>query len=150
MIVKDIMTKQVDFLTSDMSAKQALCKILEKKISGLPVVDENHNLVGMFTEKEVLGFCLPSYIDKVGAFVYERNPKAVLDKLFKLKDLKVSDIMRREVEVVKEETTLSEVSRIILIHHQRRLPVVKDKKLVGIVARVDIVKYLAKECGIEK
>jgi CBS domain-containing protein len=148
MVVKDIMVKDVSVLSADMPADKGLRLILEEERSGLPVVDKNNNLVGMLTEKEILKFCLPSYLDKVGAFVYERNPKAVLGKLAKLKDLKVSDVMRKDVITVSEDATLSEVSKIILTQQARRIPVVKDKKIIGIIARADIVRHLAEEAGL--
>ena len=66
MKVTDIMTKELTSVLPDASATEAVELLLKMQISGLPVIDENHKLVGMFTEKEVLTGILPSYVDKVG------------------------------------------------------------------------------------
>ena len=65
---------------------------------------------------------------------------------FLLNNIKVKDIMRKEVITVDEDTSLSEVARIMLTQKIRRVPVLnKEGKVVGIVARQDVVKALTKE-----
>jgi CBS domain-containing protein len=118
-------------------------------ISGLPVLDENSKLLGMFTEKDILKAILPGYLDKVGRFIYEANPKIVKKKLLEIQDLTVSELMRHEVVTVDEDTTLCEVARLMLTQNVRRIPVLnKEKKVVGIVAREDILREFAKEVGL--
>lgn len=146
MKVNEIMAKNITSLSSDTNAREALNLLMEKKISGLPVIDEKNKLVGMFTEKEVLAAVLPSYLEKVGRFIYQENPKAVRHKIVALQAMKVKDIMRKEVVTVDEETTLCEVARIMLTQKARRLPVLdKAKEVVGIVSRGDVVKALMEE-----
>jgi CBS domain-containing protein len=66
-----------------------------------------------------------------------------------LHKIPVEKLMRREVVTVTEDATLSEVARIMLTQKARRLPVLdKSKKVVGIVARSDILRALAKEAEI--
>lgn len=148
MKVKEIMTKGVASVSPDMNAKEALGLLLKMQISGLPVIDDKGELKGMFTEKDILKNILPSYLDKVGNFVYEENPKSTKKKFEELKNLKVFQLMRKEVITVGEETALCEVTHIMLTHKARRIPVLdKEKKVVGIVAREDIVRAYAKEAG---
>jgi CBS domain-containing protein len=116
------------------------------RISGLPVLDEKNKLVGMFTEKEVLSAILPSYVEKVGRFMYQENPKAVKQKTLAFRHLKVKDVMRRTSVTLDEDTTLCEVARIMLTQKARRTPVLnKAKEVVGIVSRGDVVEALFKE-----
>lgn len=147
MKVKDVMIKKVKSIAPDMPVGQALDLLLENKISGLPVVDKEDKLVGMFTEKDIIKYILPGYLEKVGAFVYEDNPKSIKNKVRQvLGDRKVKDIMRREVITVGPETTLSEVARTMLIEKVRRIPVVdKERKIIGIISREDILKEFIKE-----
>ena len=148
MKVKEIMSKNLTSISPDTNAKEALDLLLEMQISGLPVIDEKNKLVGMFTEKEVLAAILPSYIGKVGRFVYEENPKSIKKKFQDLANLTVAQLMRKDVITIDEETSLCEVARLMLTHRVRRIPVLdKEKKVVGIVAREDIVKSYAKEAG---
>jgi CBS domain-containing protein len=149
MKVKEIMTKDVISIKPDDNAKDALALLSKMEISGLPVIDAQGKLVGMFTEKDILSYILPSYIEKVGRFIYEENPKSTKKKFAELKKIKVSQLMRKLVVTTTEDTTLCEVARIMLTQKARRIPVLdKSGKVVGIVARCDIVKTLAKEAEI--
>jgi len=146
MKAREIMIRDVKSLFPDMTSREALSLLQKMAISGLPVVDEQGKLVGMFTEKEILAYTLPSYINKVGSFVYEENPKSTRKKLGELDKIKVSQLMRKEVVSITEETTLCEVARIMLTQKARRLPVVdKAGKVVGIIARSDVLAAFMKE-----
>lgn len=143
MKVKDVMTKEVKSILPEMNVKEALELLLKMRISGLPVIDEQDKILGMFTEKDVLGRILPTYLDRVGRFVYTQDPKGVKIKVAELDNLKVKEIMRREVVTVGEDTALTEVARIMLTQKIRRIPVLnKEGKVAGIVAREDVVKGL--------
>ena len=148
MKVKEIMTKELVSIKPDDNAKDALGLLLKMQISGLPVIDAQGKLIGMFTEKDVLKNILPSYIEKVGRFVYEENPKSIKKKFEDLVNLTISQLMRKEVVSVDEDTSLCEVVHLMLTQNVRRIPVLnKEKKVVGIVAREDIIKAYAKEVG---
>lgn len=143
------MIKEVASISPEDSAMDALHKLFEMKISGLPVIDQQGKLVGVFTEKEVLSYILPSYIEKVGRFIYEDDPKSTRKKFSEIASIKVSKIMRKELVTTSPETALSEVARIILTQRARRLPVLDSTgKVVGIVARVDVLQALAKQAEI--
>jgi CBS-domain-containing membrane protein len=146
MKVADIMTKEVKHLSADISVQEALDLLLKMQISGLPVMDDNHKLLGMFTEKEFLSGILPSYVEKVGRFTYQDNPKAVKQKIANMRSLKVKELMRKNVVTVSEEVSLCEAARIMLTQGARRLPVLnRVNEVVGIVSRGDIVKALFQE-----
>lgn len=149
MKVREIMKKDVLSIYPEDDAIAALNLLFKREISGLPVIDSRGKLAGMFTEKDVLSHILPSYVEKVGRFIYEENPKAVKKKFAELSKMKVSDLMRREVVTVKEDTTLCEVAKDMLTRKARRVPVVDNAgKVVGIVARCDVLEALAKEAEI--
>lgn len=149
MKVKEIMTKDIASVNPEDNVLGALNLLFKMQISGLPVIDKQGKLVGMFTEKDILSYILPSYIEKVGRFIYEENPKSTKKKFTELSNIKVAQLMRREVVTAGEETTLCEAARIMLIQKARRLPVLdKSGKVTGIVARCDILKALTKEAEI--
>ncbi len=148
MKVKEIMSKEVVSIKPDDNAKDALNLLFKMQISGLPVIDDKQRLVGMFTEKDVLSQILPSYLEKIGRFVYEENPKSIKKKFQDLTNLPVSKLMRKDVITIDEEASLCEVARLMLTQRVRRIPVLNnEKKVMGIVAREDIVKAYAKEAG---
>jgi CBS domain-containing protein len=145
MKVKEIITRELKYLSGNESVKEALEIISSIGISGLPVIDKHRNLLGMFTEKDVLRVILPSYLKQVGGFVYEKNPKNIRKKLLSLSTVKVVDVMHKEIETVNEDTSLSEAARIMLVKNIRRIPVLdKNKKVIGIIARCDIVETFRK------
>jgi predicted transcriptional regulator len=152
MKVKEIMTKDVVSIKPDDSAQDALALLFKMQISGLPVIDAQGKSVGMFTEKDVLSYVLPSYIEKVGRFIYAENPKSTKKKFMELGKITVSKLMRHKVIITTfEDTALCEVVRIMLIQKARRLLVVdKAGKVVGIVARQDVLKALVKEAEDSK
>lgn len=146
MKVKDIMIKNVTTLSPNMFVKDAAKRLSELEISGLPVVDENGKLVGMFTEKDILKAILPSYIEKVGKFVYEDDTKGIKKKLETLSNTKIKEIMRKEVVTINEDASCSEAARIVLTQKVRRIPVIdKENRVLGIVARCDILRVLMEE-----
>lgn len=149
MNVKEVMKKDVISLKPEDSVLDALNLLFKMQISGLPVIDAQGKLQGMFTEKNVLSYILPSYIEKVGRFIYEENPKSTKKKFAELSKLRVNELMRREVVTTTEGTNLCEVARIMLTHKARRIPVVdKSGKVLGIIARCDVLRALSKEAEI--
>jgi CBS domain-containing protein len=146
MKVKEIMEKDVNRISPETNAQEALKLLQKMQISGLPVIDEKNKLVGMFTEKEALASILPSYIENVGRFIYREDPKAGKQKVAAFRNMKVKDLMRRQVITVDEETNLYEVARIMLTQKIRRIPVLnKENIVVGIISRGDITKALFEE-----
>lgn len=143
MKVKEVMSRQIKSFSPETNAKEALDKLLAIEISGLPVIDEQGKLVGMFTEKDILKHILPTYLEQVGRFVYANTPKGIKSKIADLTHVKIKDIMRKEVVTVDEDTSISEVAHIMLTQKVRRIPVLnKEGKVVGVAARQDIIKGL--------
>lgn len=143
MKAKDIMIKDVKSISSQMNAQEAFNLLQKLQISGLPVMDDKNKLIGMFTEKEILASILPSYLSRVGKFVYEENPKAVKQKINDFPSLKVKDLMRHDVVTIDEDTVLCEVAHVMLTQRARRTPILnKNKEVVGIISRGDIMKAL--------
>ncbi|MDD5005105.1 MAG: CBS domain-containing protein [Candidatus Omnitrophica bacterium] len=146
MRVKDVMAKKVKSILPDAKVNKAWDLLSENKISGLPVIDRDKKLLGMFTEKDIIKYILPGYLDKVGPFVYQDDPKAMKNKVKELlSERKVCDVMRKEVVTIDPDVSLSEAAKIILTEKVRRIPVVdKEGKVVGIIAREDVVKAFIK------
>jgi CBS domain-containing protein len=147
--VADLMTREVITVPPEMSVKEVAKLLFEKEISGLPVVDEQKKVIGMITEKDLIAMALPKYLEKLGDFDFILDEEPFLKKIADADKVKVKDIMRREVLCVKEEVPVPEVARLMIVNKVRRIPVLdKDKKLVGIIARADIVKEIARKTGI--
>jgi len=148
MKVKDIMTRDVITLKPEMSVKEAAGMLFKLQISGLPVVDEEGRVVGMFTEKELLTMVLPSYIEHVEGLTQLFGEESLEKKFARADSIKVSEIMRKEVVCLDEDTDIAEAAKIMITKKARRIPVLRENKIVGIIARGDIVRELVKKAGI--
>ena len=118
MIARDIMTSKVCTIHPEASAKEVAQLLSERRISGVPVVDSNGRLTGIVTEADVI-----SKVNRGG--------------------LSVADIMSHEIITVEEETPVGEIATLLTERKIKRVPVVHNGKVVGIVSRADIVNAVA-------
>src|SRR3989338_725728 len=125
--VKDVMSTDIKHVSPGMNAKEALKMLIETGMSGFPVIDSGNNLVGVFTEREILKAILPVYVKDVGTFIYADDSKSELKKIESLEKFKVSDLMRKDVPTIDAEASLMEALRIMLPRSERRVVVIKDK-----------------------
>jgi CBS domain-containing protein len=148
--VKDLMTKDVITVFPDMTVKEAANVLYKRKISGLPVVDPEKRLVGMITEKDIIKMALPTYFDNVGSLSFLPSFELFDEKLARADKVLVKEVMRKEVITTTEDENIVEVARLMVIKLARRIPVLREGKLIGIISRSDIVREMEKRSGIIK
>jgi CBS domain-containing protein len=111
--------------TPDMDVLEAVRMLVEYKISGAPVVDEKHHLVGVLSEKDCLKAVLSAtYHDDLGATV--------------------GDLMTPHVEAVDADASIIEIAEKFLEHNRRRYPVLDEGRLVGQISRRDVLRAFQK------
>ncbi|MDH3231785.1 MAG: CBS domain-containing protein [Alphaproteobacteria bacterium] len=121
--VADIMATRLVTVPPDMNIHEAIRILLDRRISGAPVVDDNGALVGMLSKKDCLKIVFSSqYHDDWGG--------------------PVRDFMSAPVETLDADLDLVSAAQAFLNSHFRRFPVVRDGQLVGQVSRYDILKVL--------
>lgn len=118
MIARDIMTRTVYTIRPAATAQEVAQLLADHRISGVPVVDERDNIIGIVTEADII-----SKVTREG--------------------LTVADLMSREVIAVDEEMSASEIAALLTERRIKRVPVVCEGKLTGIVSRGDIVRAVA-------
>ncbi len=118
MIARDIMTRKVISIDPGASAQEAAQLLYSHRISGLPVVDDLDRIICIITEADII-----SKVDREG--------------------LTVRDIMSTEIIAVDEETPVNEIASMLTERRIKRVPVVCQGKVVGIVSRADIVHAVA-------
>ena len=142
----DIMTKNVLTVTPDTLVTKAVGVILEHGITALPVVDGDQRLVGMVSEDDLIR-STEAMRDTHRSWwltlltVSTTDLKEVLGQ----GDRKVEEVMSRDVVLTSERQTLKKLIVMLSRRRIKQLPVVRDDKLVGIVSRIDILRYLALE-----
>ncbi len=146
-LARDIMTREVAVINAEAPLLDAVKLMAQHRISGLPVVDAAGKPVGIISEGDLvrwhegLSDRQANWLDKL-ADGYALAPgflQAVQDAGHKVKA-----VMSPGVTTVTEETSARDLASIMSTRNIKRLPVVRDGRLVGIVARSDLVRALAR------
>ncbi|MDH5181934.1 MAG: CBS domain-containing protein [Gammaproteobacteria bacterium] len=121
--VKDFMQTNLVTINAEMEMMEAVRIMVEHGVSGVPVVDEQNNLIGIITEKDCMNIVLnASYYNEWGGSVKE--------------------FMSTEVESVDDNMSLTDISEKFIRGPYRRFPVADNGRLVGQVSRHDVLKVL--------
>jgi CBS domain-containing protein len=140
----DVMTWGTITVEPDASITRAVRLMLQNKISGLPVVDANGQLVGMVTEGDFLRRGeLGTKRQRPRWLEFLLGPGKLATEYVQSSGQKVSQVMTPEPKTITPETPLEEVVGLMERHRIKRLPVVQDGKLVGIVSRANLLHALA-------
>jgi CBS domain-containing protein len=144
MKVKDVMTSPVVSVEPDTPVLQAVRIMLQRHISGLPVVGKDGRLVGIVTEGDFLRRAetgtqrrRPRWLE------YLVGPGRLADEYTRSHGRKVDEIMTAEPLTVTEDTALEEVVKVMEKRRIKRLPVLRGNELVGIVSRANLLHALA-------
>jgi len=144
----DVMTTNVITVDPDISVQALATLLSERGISGVPVVDKDSRLVGIVSEGDLLHRAETGterrtqrrrsrWLDN-----FSSDQEAARDYV-KAHGRSVREIMTREVISVSDTTELADIATLLETRRIRRVPVVRDGKLVGIVSRANLVRALA-------
>jgi CBS domain-containing protein len=149
MLAKDIMTRDVITVRPEEDVEKVAQILLDNKISGVPVVDENYHLVGIITEKDLMikatELKVPFYITLFDSIIFLENPIRFKNNLIKYTASQVKDAMTKKVHWVEEDTPVAEVAELMQKENINRVPVLRHKRVMGIVTRNDLLKTLVKK-----
>ncbi|WP_088890711.1 CBS domain-containing protein [Leptolyngbya ohadii] len=152
--VADIMTHDPIVVKPETPLNEAIQILAEKRISGLPVVNENGKLVGVISETDLMwqetGVTPPAYIKILDSVIYLENPARYERELHKALGQTVGEVMTdRDIATVKPDKSLREAAQLMHERSVHRLPVLgEDGKLIGILTRGDIVRFMAAHHGM--
>jgi CBS-domain-containing membrane protein len=145
MKASDVMTRNVITVTPNTPILHAVRLMLQKNISGLPVVTTNGELVGMVTEGDFLRRSEtgtqprhPRWIEIL------LGPGKLAEEYVRSSGRRVREVMTPVVHTVTEDTQLEEVVRLMERHHIKRVPVMRGTRVVGIVTRANLLRALVK------
>ena len=150
MKAKDVMTVGVVTVAEGASVIEAVRLMLQRKISGLPVVDAAGALVGMVTEGDFLRRSELGTERKAPRWIeFLTGPGPAAEKYVQARGRKVRDVMTGEVYTADEDTPLSEIVETMERYRIKRVPVMRAGKLIGIVTRANLLHALAGQQRIE-
>lgn len=129
----DIMSEHVVVIHGDMLVKQVAHLMLRDRVSGFPVVDkETNTLIGIITFTDLFKMINRAAEDYGVEEFYKKLPS--------FKELKVSDVMSKQLVAINPQTKFPEIIQLLLDKHIHTFPVLGDDgKIVGIVSRHDIL-----------
>ena len=118
--VSEVMVKKVITVTKDIEMPKLCRLIARKKLSGVPVTDGKGRLVGFISERDIIAAVpKPKFMERTAR-----------------------QIMTRKVKTISPEEPLTNASKVFAAEKYRQLPVVKAGKVVGIIARKDVIQHM--------
>ena len=146
MQVKEIMTASPKTVTADTSIKDVATMMLIERISGAPVVDEENNVVGIISEKDLLMHMFPT-LDEL---MNESRPdfEEMENNYQSTMTLTVQDLMSENVATVSSDMPCLKAASMMWLRKIRRIPVADNGKLVGIVSIGDVHRAIFKSSVI--
>ena len=147
-LASDIMTRDVAVVHPETTLLAAVTLMASRRISGLPVVDQHGTLVGMMSEGDVLGWHEGFSERKARWFdLLAEGFELAPDFLREVQERrrKIKTLMSTNPITVTETTPAREIASLMHAHGIKRVPVMRDGKLVGIVTRTDLVRALAEK-----
>lgn len=143
MQVKDIMTTTVAVVQPDTSIQEIAKLLLERRISAVPVVDANGQILGIVSEGDLMRRSEtgtdrhPSWWLSLVASPEERAINYIKSHGGHARDIMTSDLFS-----IGPDAPLEEVAKTLEKHRIKRLPVLRNDKLIGIVSRADLLRGL--------
>jgi CBS domain-containing protein len=137
MRVEDVMQAQVVTAAPDDTLKRAAGLLTSRRISGLPVCDEDGRVVGVLSEQDILWkeVCVP---ENEGRF--QRALSRAYGYHQRCRAMTARDAMSVPAIVIAPNESLVAAARLMILRRVNRLPVVEEGRLVGIVTRADLVR----------
>lgn len=127
---KNIMKTAVITVKKDTTINEAIQVLIKNHITGLPVVNDDMTLAGIISEKDIL------------KFLADLNLLSLIDDL-KSSSAKVADCMTKDVFSLTGDADIGEICNCLVQNNFRRVPILSDDKLIGIVSRKDIIAAIS-------
>ncbi len=148
--VKDIMTRDLTSVTEDTTLKDVAEVLSLRGVNGIPVVNMQNEVTGWISERDLISNLFPEKVkienpDVIGL----ANLTQVVKKLTQVGSAKVKDHMSKTFSAVKEDTPAADVAEVMLHKDLKRVPVLRDKRLVGVVDRVSLAHILLEEGSLD-
>jgi CBS-domain-containing membrane protein len=143
---RDIMTREVITVTPDTDITQATRILLENRINGLPVVDENRRLVGIVCQSDLIAqqkrIPLPSLFTLLDGYITLTSAKHFEKEVQKIAATRVEQAMTPEPVTVRSDTSIEDIASLMVEKKLHTLPVVDGNELVGVIGKEDMLRTL--------
>lgn len=144
---KEIMTQEVITVTKSTSIKNLSDLFIKHKVNGFPVLDEDDQLIGIVTEKNLIeqnkNLHIPTVIALFDAVIYLESGKKFEEEVKRFNATQVKDIYTSNVVTVSPDVNIHEIASLMAEKSVHSIPVVDGKNVLGIIGKLDIIKGLA-------
>ena len=144
---KEIMTPEVITVTKTTSIKNLSDLFIKHRVNGFPVLDEDDQLIGIVTEKNLIeqnkNLHIPTVIALFDAVIYLESGKKFEEEVKRFNATQVKDIYTSNVVTVSSDTSIHEIASMMAEKSVHSIPVVDGKNILGIIGKLDIIKGLA-------
>jgi CBS domain-containing protein len=139
---RDLMSTEVITVSPKATVTDAAKKMVDNRVSGLPVVDDEGKLIGVISEGDLLRRV------EIGTDAGTPGSLFTLElahQFLKAHGQHVEDVMTQKVASVVENTGLTEIASLMQLMRFKRVPVTDHGKVIGVVSRADVLKVLVRE-----
>jgi CBS-domain-containing membrane protein len=145
----DVMTRDVITVKKETTIRELAELFARHRISIAPVVDDSGAMIGIVTETDLVeqdkNLHIPTVISLFDWVIYLESDKKFEKELKKMTGQTVGDIYTQSVKTVGPAAPLSDLADIMSSGKMHAIPVLEDKKVVGIVARIDLIRTMIKQ-----
>lgn len=142
-LVKEIMSSPAISISPQESVAEVWSMMVKHQLKALPVVNEDHQVVGIVTDEDLIA---RAGLQQRLSVAKQLDAEIIEEEIRQLSGShqRVEDIMTRPVIITSEDTALSHAVGLMKKHHLKRIPVTgKDGKLVGMLSRLDVLRQIA-------
>lgn len=146
MKVRDFMIRDVIKGSPNNSIKEIMCKLVEKKIGGIPICDEEGKLVGMVSDGDILRAIQPvdPQIYHYLVYMFFAEGQDLKSRIGDLAETKIINIAKTKgIITVYENDDMEKAVSLLAKHHFKKLPVInQNRRVVGVISRGDVIRKI--------
>lgn len=143
--ISEIMKKDVYTVSDEATIKEVLQVLVDSKTSGLPIVNSKQQVVGFISDGDIMKFIAkqnPRIIDMTSFITVWYDTESFEKKLHDLMDLSVMELATTKLVSVDTDYDIDEVAKVLGEKKIKKVPVLEDGKLAGVISRSDILRYI--------
>ena len=145
MKIKDLMIRDVTSIMNDCKLVDLIQILSRHKITGVPVVNHNQEVIGFISQHDVIKAALPNYLEIINSSSIFSEFIQLSKRLQEYSEHPVEEFMNKKVLTIEEEDNEVLAASLLIQNKIQRLPVVRENKLVGIVTLTDICRILVEK-----
>ena len=147
MIAADIMTKEVKTVNTSMKIKELAQFLVAENFSGVPVVDEKKNFLGIVTEEDLIfqdkKIHPPAFLNFFSS-VIPLDTGQLEEELEKIAGTQVEDVMQKQPHTISQETTIEDIATLMTEQKAYYLTVIDNNNVIGVITKRDLITAISK------